>query len=118
MWKKKSIYLLTAAAFAASAATANADDEPAPEKVPSAAAVKAALQSGVPLSSNTIADIAQAVAPAVVNIDVREEVAQRVMTMPDFQSLFVTRPSNSFITGSSKILMSERSPTLCPRCQS
>jgi len=131
MWKQKSIYILTAATIAVSATRSNAwaqtaaenapENAPAaavdatPEKVPSAAAVVAAQQSGVPISSNTIADIAQAVAPAVVNIDVKEEVAQRVMTMPDFESLFGNVPFQFFYNGQQVNPNEKQAPNTIPR---
>lgn len=43
------------------------------EEVPTPADVAAAKVSGVPIMSNTIADIAQSVAPAVVNIEVLQQ---------------------------------------------
>ncbi len=42
------------------------------EEVPTASEVAAAKRSGIPIMSNTIADIAQFVAPAVVNIEVAQ----------------------------------------------
>src|ERR1700728_3108914 len=42
----------------------------------------ALITAGLPLQSNTIADIAQAVAPAVVNIECNHQVARSAMRSP------------------------------------
>jgi serine protease Do len=54
------------------------------EEVPTAADVAAAKVSGIPIMSNTIADIAQSVAPAVVNIEVAQVSKQARLPGLDF----------------------------------
>ncbi|MBS2003766.1 MAG: trypsin-like peptidase domain-containing protein [Cyanobacteria bacterium SZAS LIN-5] len=64
MWKTKCFLFTSALAVLSLGQPGRA------EEVPTPADVAAAKVSGIPIMSNTIADIAQSVAPAVVNIEV------------------------------------------------
>ena len=71
-------------AAAAPEATTSADATPAsqaPLKVAAPTPIQAALTSSMPLGPSTIADIAQAVAPSVVSIDVDQKLPQ--VSLPD-----------------------------------
>jgi serine protease Do len=64
MWKHRNFL------FAAVVALLTSPQSSPAEEVPTPADVAAAKVSGIPIMSNTIADIAQSVAPAVVNIEI------------------------------------------------
>jgi len=66
---------------AASSAQATLIDPNQPSFV-AAATADALIKAGIPLQSNTVADIAQAVAPAVVNIECNHQVARSAMSSP------------------------------------
>ncbi|HEY9733793.1 MAG TPA: trypsin-like peptidase domain-containing protein [Drouetiella sp.] len=63
MWKNRTFVFTSALALLTFSQTVRA------EEVPTPADVAAAKVSGIPIMSNTIADIAQSMAPAVVNIE-------------------------------------------------
>jgi len=72
-------------AVSSTCAAATADSVAPPQPAPSAPATigDALVKAGaIPLTSSTIADVAAAVAPAVVNIDVNKSVSQSAMQMP------------------------------------
>ncbi|HEY9714015.1 MAG TPA: trypsin-like peptidase domain-containing protein, partial [Chroococcales cyanobacterium] len=57
---------------------------PTPPTTTSPTSADAAIKAGIPLTSSTIADIAQRVAPAVVNIEVDSEITAPTMNIPSF----------------------------------
>ncbi|MBI2809314.1 MAG: trypsin-like peptidase domain-containing protein [Candidatus Melainabacteria bacterium] len=87
------------------------------EEVPTAADVAAAKVSGIPIMSNTIADIAQSVAPAVVNIEVAQvrkqaQLPREVLPLPfgNYEYFFngqKMQPRESHNTGSGFIVRSD-----------
>lgn len=80
MWKTKS-FLFTSVLAVLSVAQPGRSEE-----VPTQADVAAAKVSGIPIMSNTIADIAQSVAPAVVNIEVAQ-VRKQAQVPPGLDSI-------------------------------
>jgi S1-C subfamily serine protease len=72
---------LTGALVIASGAQATLTNPNSPSFV-AATASDALIKAGIPLQSNTIADIAQSVAPAVVNIEVNHPISSMAMGSP------------------------------------
>ena len=83
-----------AAVFLGATSPCFADEPSSDNKVPTPEEVHAARTSGLPLTSNTVADIAQSAAPAVVNIEFNQEVS--ALGGQGFESPFGNLPFGNF----------------------
>lgn len=98
MWNKG--FLLAAGTSLLAFQPGVADPQAEPLKVPTPFEVQAAKHSGIPIMSNTIADIAQSVAPAVVNLEVTQAVPRTALTSAELP--FGQMPFGTFLFNGQK----------------